>query len=47
MLGIKIEGIPDSRRIFLPDDFPEDTYPWRRDEKGVQKMIRDLYEVEK
>jgi membrane-bound hydrogenase subunit beta len=47
MLGIKIEGIPDGRRIFLPDDFPEDTYPWRRDEKGVQKMIRDLYEVEK
>ncbi|MCD6236727.1 MAG: NADH-quinone oxidoreductase subunit C [Thermoplasmata archaeon] len=47
MLGVKIEGIPDSRRIFLPDDFPEDVYPWRKDEKGPQKMIRDLYEVKK
>ncbi|HID25088.1 MAG TPA: NADH-quinone oxidoreductase subunit C [Thermoplasmata archaeon] len=45
MLGVKIEGIPDTRRIFLPDDFPEGVYPWRKDEKGPQKMIRDLYEV--
>lgn len=43
MFGIKIEGIPDSRRIFLPDDFPKDVYPWRKDEKGPQKMVRDLY----
>ncbi|HHH79731.1 MAG TPA: NADH-quinone oxidoreductase subunit C [Thermoplasmatales archaeon] len=47
MLGVKIEGIPDGRRIFLPDDFPEDVYPWRKDEKGPQKMVRDLYEVKK
>ncbi|HEC81842.1 MAG TPA: NADH-quinone oxidoreductase subunit C [Thermoplasmatales archaeon] len=47
MLGVKIEGIPDNRRIFLPDDFPKDVYPWRKDEKGPQKMIRDLYEVKK
>ena len=45
MLGIKIEGIPDGRRIFLPEDFPEGVYPWRRDETGPDKMIRDLYEV--
>ncbi|HDO19171.1 MAG TPA: NADH-quinone oxidoreductase subunit C [Thermoplasmatales archaeon] len=45
MLGVKIEGIPDGRRIFLSDDFPEGVYPWRRDETGPDKMVRDLYEV--
>lgn len=47
MLGVKIEGIPDSRRIFLPDDFPEGVYPWRKDETGPDKLARNLYEVEK
>lgn len=46
MLGITVEGIPDSRRMFLPDDFPENVYPWRKDEKGIsEKMIKKLYEV--
>jgi len=44
MLGIKVEGIPDNRRIFLPEDFPEGVYPWRRDEKGPQNLVRDMYE---
>ncbi len=47
MLGIKIEGIPDNRRLFLPDDFPKGVYPWRKDEKGMEKMIRNLHEVKK
>ncbi len=47
MLGVKIDGIPDGRRIFLPDDFPKDVYPWRKDETGPQKMVRNLYEVKK
>ena len=47
MLGIKVKGIPDSRRLFLPDDFPEGVYPWRKDEKGLEKMIRNLHEVKK
>ena len=47
MLGVKIKGIPDSRRLFLPDDFPEGVYPWRKDEKGLEKMIRNLHEVKK
>ena len=30
MLGVKVIGIPDNRRLFLPDDFPEGVYPWRK-----------------
>jgi len=45
MMGVKIIGIPDTRRLFLPDDFPENVYPWRKDEKGMEKMIRNLHEV--
>lgn len=47
MLGVKIKGIPDNRRVFLPDDFPEGVYPWRKDETGPQKMVRNLHEVKK
>lgn len=47
MLGVKIKGIPDGRRVFLPDDFPEGVYPWRKDETGPQKMVRNLHEVKK
>ncbi|ADT84463.1 NADH-quinone oxidoreductase subunit C [Thermococcus barophilus] len=35
-LGIKYEGIPDPRRLFLPDDFPEGIYPLRLDETGIK-----------
>ncbi|HEC87746.1 MAG TPA: NADH-quinone oxidoreductase subunit C [Thermoplasmata archaeon] len=44
MLGVKVENIPDNRRIFLPKNFPKDVYPWRKDEKGPQKLVRDIYE---
>lgn len=47
MLGVKIIGIPDDRRLFLPDDFPEGVYPWRRDETGPEKMYKNLHEVKK
>jgi membrane-bound hydrogenase subunit beta len=46
-LGIKIIGIPDNRRLFLPEDFPEGVYPWRRDETGPEKLYRNLHEVKK
>ena len=42
MLGVKIEDIPDSRRLFLQKDFPKGVYPLRRDETGPEKMVRDL-----
>jgi len=44
MLGVKVIGIPDSRRLFLPDDFPEKVYPWRKNEKGMEKLIKNLHE---
>lgn len=47
MFGITVKNIPDNRRLFLSDDFPDDVYPWRKDEKGPDNLIRDLYEVEK
>ena len=47
MLGVKIIGIPDNRRLFLPPDFPEGVYPWHKDEKGMEKLIRNLHEVKK
>jgi len=43
-LGVKVIGIPDNRRLFLPEDFPEGIYPWRKDETGVpDSMVKDLY----
>ena len=44
MLGIEVVGIPDGRRMFLPDDFPEGVYPWRKDETGIPDgMIKELW----
>ncbi|HDR73960.1 MAG TPA: NADH-quinone oxidoreductase subunit C [Methanoculleus sp.] len=46
MLGIRVVGIPDSRGLFLPPDFPEGVYPWRKDETGIREdMVKDLWAV--
>lgn len=42
MMGVEVVGIPDKRRLFLPEDFPEGVYPWRTDETGPQDMLRVL-----
>jgi len=42
MMGVEVVGIPDNRRLFLPEDFPEGVYPWRKDEKGPYDMLRVL-----
>jgi membrane-bound hydrogenase subunit beta len=42
MMGITVEGIPDNRRLFIPEDFPEGVYPWRRDDTGPEDMLRVL-----
>lgn len=43
-LGIRVVGIPDGRRLFLPEDFPEGVYPWRKDETGIpDSMVKNLY----
>ena len=44
MLGIKVIGIPKDNRVFISEDFPEDIYPWRRDETGPEKMVRNLHD---
>jgi len=41
MLGIKVEGLPDSPNLFLPKDFAKDTYPFRRDEKGIYPLSKN------
>ena len=46
MLGIKVEGIPDARRLFLPEEFPKGVFPWRRDAKGPEKLVRNLNKEE-
>jgi membrane-bound hydrogenase subunit beta len=44
MLGVQVLDIPDGRRIFLPEDFPEGVYPWRKDETGIPAdMVKDLW----
>ena len=47
MLGIKVLNIPVDKRVFVSDDFPEDAYPWRKDDKGPDSMVRNLHEVKK
>jgi len=42
MIGVEVVGIPDSRRLFLPEDFPEGVYPWRTDEAGPADLLRVL-----
>jgi len=31
MFGVVCEGTPDPRRLFLPDEWPDGTYPLRKD----------------
>ncbi|NJD98604.1 hydrogenase [Thermococcus sp. LS1] len=50
-LGLFFEGIPDPRRLFLPDDFPEGIYPLRLDETGIKpEMVKNAghpYKIKK
>ncbi|MBN1280073.1 MAG: NADH-quinone oxidoreductase subunit C [Candidatus Thermoplasmatota archaeon] len=43
MLGVVVKGIPVNRRVFISDDFPKGVYPWRRDETGPAKMVKNLH----
>ena len=36
MFGIVVDGIPDGRRLLLPDDWPEGQFPLRKDWKHVR-----------
>ncbi|WP_048149652.1 NADH-quinone oxidoreductase subunit C [Palaeococcus ferrophilus] len=49
--GLFFEGIPDPRRLFLPDDWPEGVYPLRLDETGIKpEMVKNAghpYKIKK
>jgi membrane-bound hydrogenase subunit beta len=46
--GITVTGIPDGRRLFLPEDFPQGVYPWRKDETGISPdMVKDLWSIDR
>jgi membrane-bound hydrogenase subunit beta len=47
MLGVIVKGIPKNERVFIAKEFPEGVYPWRKDEKGPEKYIKNLHEVKK
>jgi NADH:ubiquinone oxidoreductase subunit C len=38
MFGVTVEGIPDGRRLNLPDDWPDGQYPLRKDWKHVRPV---------
>jgi len=44
MLGVSIRGLPNNTRVFIADDIPQGVYPWRRDETGPGKLVRNLHE---
>lgn len=46
MLGVKIHGIPKDTRVFVADDIPEGVFPWRRDETGPDRIVKNLHEGE-
>jgi membrane-bound hydrogenase subunit beta len=37
-LGVEFEGIPDARKLFLPDEL--EIHPWRKDEPDLAKYVR-------
>lgn len=46
-LGIDVIDIPDDRRLWLDENYPDDKYPWRWDEKGMEADSRHVHENEK
>ena len=43
MVGVEFTGLRDTRHFFLPDDWPEGKYPWRRDETFPENMLNKLH----
>jgi len=43
--GIKVIGIPDSRRAFLADDL-KNAHPWIRDDKETARIAKDVHAKE-
>ncbi len=45
MVGVEFIGLKDTRHFFLPDNWPEGKYPWRRDETFPNDMLNKLDET--
>ena len=45
MVGVEFIGLKDTRHFFLPENWPEGKYPWRRDETFPDEMLNKLYET--
>lgn len=45
-LGVDVIDIPDDRELWLDEGYPEDKYPWRWDEKGMEDDSRHVHDDE-
>lgn len=43
-LGVSMDGIKDNRRLFLVHAVPVGVYPWRKDEFGPEKLVRNVHQ---
>lgn len=41
MFGVNFIGLPDMRNIFLPEDFPKNVFPFRKDAKGLDELVEN------
>lgn len=39
LFGVEFVGLPEMRNIFLPEDFPKDVFPFRKDQKGLDELV--------
>ena len=40
MFGVEFIGLPEMRNIFLPEDFPKDIFPFRKEQKGLDELVQ-------
>lgn len=40
MFGVEFIGLPEMRNIFLPEDFPKDVFPLRKEQKGLDELVQ-------
>lgn len=43
MFGVKIEGHPDPRRLILPETWPDNTFPLRKDWKAESMLPKEMW----
>lgn len=44
MVGVEFIGLKDTRHFFLPENWPDGKYPWRRDSTFPEDMLNKMYE---